>query len=220
MDALLLRRRAIMAAKKSRLPDAYQEVAYLEGTGTQFINTGFFGSNDAGALIRFALTSLRGTPRIFGTRTGTTGGTGAFAFITTWNGLSTLPDYFFIASNGVITGQTDVGAVDTDWHTFSCNIENDKKVYFDNRLIITGNNTQYSSTKEASIFRSASGANYQSPGTAKISIVTIYLNAVIEHSYIPCYRKADNKPGVYDLVTKSFFTNAGTGEFTVGPDVN
>lgn len=37
--------------------------------------------------------------------------------------------------------------------------------------------------------------------------------------YVPCYRKADSKPGIYDLVTKQFFTNAGTGEFTVGPDV-
>lgn len=36
---------------------------------------------------------------------------------------------------------------------------------------------------------------------------------------IPCYRKSDSKPGMYDLVTKQFFTNAGTGEFTVGPDV-
>lgn len=37
--------------------------------------------------------------------------------------------------------------------------------------------------------------------------------------YVPCYRKADSKPGIYDLVTKQFFTNAGKGEFTVGPDV-
>jgi len=36
---------------------------------------------------------------------------------------------------------------------------------------------------------------------------------------IPCYRKSDDKPGMYDLVTKQFFTNAGTGEFVVGPDV-
>ncbi len=34
--------------------------------------------------------------------------------------------------------------------------------------------------------------------------------------YIPCYRKSDNKPGMYDLITTTFFTNAGTGEFTVG----
>lgn len=37
--------------------------------------------------------------------------------------------------------------------------------------------------------------------------------------YVPCYRKADSKPGMYDLVSGEFFTNAGTGEFLVGPDV-
>lgn len=36
---------------------------------------------------------------------------------------------------------------------------------------------------------------------------------------VPCYRKSDSEPGMYDLVTKQFFTNAGTGEFLVGPDV-
>lgn len=32
---------------------------------------------------------------------------------------------------------------------------------------------------------------------------------------IPCVRKSDNKPGMYDTVTKTFFTNAGTGEFII-----
>ena len=41
-----------------------------------------------------------------------------------------------------------------------------------------------------------------------------------EAYFIPCYRKSDSEPGMYDLVSKMFFTNAGTGEFLVGPDVN
>jgi hypothetical protein len=32
------------------------------------------------------------------------------------------------------------------------------------------------------------------------------------------YRKADNKPGMYDIVNGGFYTNKGTGEFIVGPD--
>lgn len=35
-----LRRRAIMASKKARLPIEYQEVEYLESTGEQYIDTG------------------------------------------------------------------------------------------------------------------------------------------------------------------------------------
>lgn len=33
--------------------------------------------------------------------------------------------------------------------------------------------------------------------------------------FIPCVRKSDNKPGMYDTVSKTFYTNAGTGEFII-----
>lgn len=39
----------------------------------------------------------------------------------------------------------------------------------------------------------------------------------------PCYRKSDGTPGIYDLISRQFFPNSGsgrTGTFTVGPDVN
>ena len=38
-------------------------------------------------------------------------------------------------------------------------------------------------------------------------------------NFIPCRRKSDNKPGMYDTVSGEFFTNQGTGEFICGPDV-
>lgn len=37
---------------------------------------------------------------------------------------------------------------------------------------------------------------------------------------IPCYRKVDLVAGMYDRVNGVFYTNAGTGSFIVGPDVN
>lgn len=36
---------------------------------------------------------------------------------------------------------------------------------------------------------------------------------------IPCYRKSDNEIGMYDTVTQTFYTNAGSGTFTKGQDV-
>jgi hypothetical protein len=35
---------------------------------------------------------------------------------------------------------------------------------------------------------------------------------------VPCYRKSDNKPGMYDIVRNQLYTNQGSGEFIVGPD--
>lgn len=36
---------------------------------------------------------------------------------------------------------------------------------------------------------------------------------------VPCYRKSDGEIGMYDLVSKTFYTNQGTGTFTKGEDV-
>lgn len=38
-------------------------------------------------------------------------------------------------------------------------------------------------------------------------------------NFVPCYRKEDGVIGAFDMVTKQFFTNSGTGAFTKGEDV-
>lgn len=47
-----------------------------------------------------------------------------------------------------------------------------------------------------------------------------YINITEKLHLIPCYRKSDNVAGLYDIVGQQFFTNNGSGSFTVGPDVN
>lgn len=37
--------------------------------------------------------------------------------------------------------------------------------------------------------------------------------------FIPCYRKVDNVAGMYDVITRTFYTNAGTSQFEIGPCV-
>lgn len=48
--------------------------------------------------------------------------------------------------------------------------------------------------------------------------ITQYVDVLYE--FIPCYRKVDLVAGMYDRVNGVFYTNAGTGSFIVGPDVN
>lgn len=40
-----------------------------------------------------------------------------------------------------------------------------------------------------------------------------------EINLIPCYRKSDNEPGMYDTVSGNFYTNEGSGDFLVGNDI-
>lgn len=71
-----------------------------------------------------------------------------------------------------------------------------------------------------SLFRS-NWAGSSSTGLVKIYGATIKesINGKTTLDLVPCYRILDNKPGMYDLVTNTFYTNVGTGEFTVGPDI-
>lgn len=206
----------IIPAQAPILPEGYTQLEYIEGTGTQYIDTGYYGTQNSGAYIRFALTDLtsEGSARVFGTRNGTLG-TGAFAFITSKDGTSLPNDNFYIASNGYASQSTNI---DANWHEVSCNIENDKKVYFDGNLIFTGGNTAYTSNGQASIFRTYNRTVYGAAATAKISILQIYENAVMVHNFIPCRRDSDDELGMYDLVSDTFFTNSGTGTFIAGAD--
>ena len=54
---------------------------------------------------------------------------------------------------------------------------------------------------------------------AKCYYAKIWEDDVLVRNFIPCYRKSDNEPGLYDTVNKVFYTNSGTGEFLVGPEV-
>lgn len=42
----------------------------------------------------------------------------------------------------------------------------------------------------------------------------------IVREYIPCYRKSDGVIGLYEKYTGQFLTNAGTGAFTKGADID
>ena len=71
------------------------------------------------------------------------------------------------------------------------------------------------------------GAHYNnSTKGEKCSQISVYSfvlrndsNTIIA-DLIPCYRKSDNVPGMWDVVSKTFLTNSGSGQFTVGPNVN
>lgn len=55
-------------------------------------------------------------------------------------------------------------------------------------------------------------------GTPSIRIYNFILkiDGNLSANFIPCYRKSDSEIGMYDTVSKTFYTNAGTGTFTKG----
>lgn len=69
------------------------------------------------------------------------------------------------------------------------------------------------------------GQNYNGSYRGKgLKQVTSYKqwdkNGALVRNMVPCYRKSDGEIGMYDLVNRVFYTNAGTGSFGKGADVN
>lgn len=53
----------------------------------------------------------------------------------------------------------------------------------------------------------------------KLYRAQILEGTTIKQDWIPCYRRSDMCPGMYDIVGRQFKTNAGTGEFLLGPSI-
>lgn len=209
-----------LGADIGKIPKTYQEVEYIEGNGTQYLDLGFKGTNNHGIEIEFAYTSTSSdvNARLFGTREGS-GGTNAFAYLSSSNG--NCSGSYYIASNGGYASGLNTSQINTNFHNIKINVTNDKKVYFDNNLIFTGDNTEYIATYNTRLFNSYNGSAWSSTcASAKIKKLKIYENNILIKNLVPCYRKGDNKIGMYDVINNIFYINQGTRTFLKGNDID
>ena len=89
--------------------------------------------------------------------------------------------------------------------------------------LIARNNAQGSYTMTRNLYLLGQNYNtgYRGQGQKRVySFKHWDKNDVLVRDMVPCYRREDNVIGMYDLVSRTFFTNAGTGVFTCGGDVN
>lgn len=98
--------------------------------------------------------------------------------------------------------------------------------YADDVLLVSGNNfadfgTISFSPKIAifSLNRSGSIVNGTPTGDICIKSLRFYKNGQDVCNLIPCYRKSDYEPGLYDVVGMKFYSNVGTNQLEVGNDV-
>lgn len=52
-------------------------------------------------------------------------------------------------------------------------------------------------------------------GELRVYSAKFWLGGQLVRDFVPCVRKSDSKPGMYDRVSKTFFTNVGSGEFAI-----
>lgn len=185
------------------LPVEYQEVEYIESTGTQYINTGIASTQYITANLDMQFTEYSPSSMII---IAWSSGAGR------WFGKGGLNTY-----SGGDNAVSDVDAL----------LRKEIEVFFTPSTTgFTIDGTTYSKATTSSqsngytLFAGRNSKNNMSSyASAKLYKATIQENGETIRDLVPCYRKIDNKPGLYDLVNDVFYTNAGTGEFNVGADV-
>ena len=82
------------------------------------------------------------------------------------------------------------------------------------------NQVAYTMTNHLYLFGQNYNGTLRYGGTRRIGYFRYYdKNDELFCSLIPCYRKSDGVIGMYDVIRKQFYTNAGTGSFEKGADV-
>ena len=199
-----LRRRysgGVQSPSFSRLPKEYQEVEYIQNTGDSYIVLDF---KYADIKFKFVVTpdDYRQTMQMG------YGGSRMVGFIKESGVAAIIP-----VINGAAQS-VSIPSSETTIHTIEIR-------HSDNALIIDGvNAASGGSFTNDTIFSVFHRVPYTFPKMkGKMYVLQRNYGEGYIDQYIPCYRKADNVAGMYDIVNGVFYTNAGTGTFEVGVDV-
>ena len=207
------------------LPNEYQEVEYIESTGTQCINTGI-------PLNQYRKCEMEFSPTSIGTMQIIDGG------YTNTSEQDDTRNYLRIDSDGMLNLQ--YARSNTSYKLSSVVIASNTKYAISYKMLasscsLTVNGTEYSNLIGVTLITNGNnvflfGESFKDKNLTKTyeasALIKLYTakyydsNGILIRNFIPCYRKLDNEIGLYDLVNNVFYTNAGTGVFLVGTEVN
>ena len=186
--------------QKVALPPEYAAVEYLESTGTQYIDTGIKLTSAHSVELDYQLTA---SPQY---RTGLFGG--LFSGSIRYGSLLSPSNAALEHGYGLSNSYWQQGMPDLERHVLR---QEKNKIYVNGVLVYTFGAATFSTTVSAKL-GTFDYTNYK-PAQARYFRSRWWDNGALVRDFLPCYRKSDGKPGMYDVVSKAFFTNAGTGEF-------
>ena len=201
-------------AVEDRLPNTYQEVEYLQSTGTQYLEIDYIASSNTITKGSFQLDDVDTGLMLFGSRISSATNGRGYAFH--WGGDNKPYSYYNTYNRGGTAALTTT-QIDLLKHTFE---KNKNKLYIDNNIIHThSNQPAFVTPYKMIIFGCNTNGKVGLIAKAKIFDLKFYDNNVLRANLVPCYRKSDNVRGMYDLVENKFYTNKGTGTFGIGSNI-
>lgn len=191
----------------SRLPEGYTEVEHIKSSGTQYIDTKIIPDHNTRVVLQFQFISASGTfYSIFGVE-GKSGYNGfmLFANKSTNNVQGIYGDQYFSHPNSLF-----VPGVDNT-------VDFGKGQITFNGAALELLKQNFTCTGSMCIFCSKNyTGGIQYLNSMLLRSFQVWKNDILVGDFVPC-RREDGAVGLYDLVTKAFFENAGTGVFEAGP---
>lgn len=185
----------------SRLPDGYLELEYIEATGTQYIETNYTPSSTTKVTAKFQLSQkVSENLCLFGVA-------GQFSF--RWFGSLSI----FRSNSGdnkdFPTSIDPIAVHNVSKTATECSIDDEYTV----------TNTVGTVSASLLIFaQKTTSLTAQNFFKGRVFSFSIYDGTDLLHDYVPC-KNSDGEVGLYDLVSKTFLKNVGTGSFIEGPTV-
>lgn len=189
------------------LPAEYQEVEYIEPVGNAYIDPNVTITTDIG----FKLTMNIPTTSVHGTIIG-----------------QYLPGNYNFFLYSYDDGRTILFST-YQGPTYSVNFPRNTKAtysfingvsysYYDGSTFTVPSYATHEAGQPLYIFTGRSNNFFSSFQLYKDS--QIYIGSTAIRNFVPCYRKSDNEPGLYDTINNTFYSNAGSGYFNIGNEIS
>lgn len=191
----------------------YEELEYLESSGEQWIDTGVTVTSDTKVVTDIITGASTNSIAIFGASNGASYLQGLFGLSVSMAG-----NKFVVVAPTSNTSSSVMGTfgnvdANTAYHTEMTfrilKVDGDSYGY--------NGYSSFTGTRPLHIFTQNTGAIPSSTSKFALCNFAIYSGDTLQQNLLPARRIADQKLGMYDTVTKQFFTNQGTGkDFTPG----
>lgn len=214
--SMLSSRRLILEKSKQEalthikeLPLIYQEVEYIESSGTQYILTDIIPNDVTGTQLTLSVSNTSGDTLFFGSRTSSSG--------RYWNGQNSAKLYF--GWNGATAIVNRIAITQKEKFTISSNYYNNKKNIYNGTDHSDITATLVANSHPIAIFAGNDTGTIKYYSSIKLYNFKITNGNTLIANFIPCYKTSDKEIGLYDLINNKFYTNQGTGTFNKGKNI-
>ena len=202
---LFMRKGSVHTVPGSRLPSGYTELVYIQNSGTQLIDTGYVPSGETTVEITFKCEKIAGGEAenypVYGSANGYN--QNAFELWSLAKGFCTYGSQDYKSNFGLTAGVKYTSIQSKNVLTINGNTFTFTKQTFSTSY----NLLLFATHRDNGIIISADDAKL------KIYSCRIYDDGTLVRDFVPCIN-ASGEIGLFDLVNRQFYGNAGTGTFT------